>query len=98
MTTASQTAAINITCPPWCTISAEAHLTDLDNQEGRCIHHSAETEDGWGLVSITTPDGQLWADPGYRGVELWDGGDCITLDEAEQRARSILALVQEGRR
>jgi hypothetical protein len=36
MTTA--TATLSITCPPWCTTSAQEHADDLWDFGGRCIH------------------------------------------------------------
>jgi hypothetical protein len=35
---------IVITCPDWCTVSAEEHAADLWNMGGVCIHHSPEVE------------------------------------------------------
>lgn len=40
MTTA--TVPIAVTCPDWCTVSAEHHAADLWNMGGVCIHHSPE--------------------------------------------------------
>ena len=37
---------IVITCPDWCTVSAEDHANDLWNMGGVCIHRPAEVEVG----------------------------------------------------
>lgn len=38
------TVPIAITCPDWCTVSAEDHVDELWNAGGECNHHAPITE------------------------------------------------------
>lgn len=42
MSTAA-TAELAITCPDWCTVTAEDHVADLWNMGGECLHYGPET-------------------------------------------------------
>ncbi len=98
MTTTTATATPRITCPSWCCVTEAEHRADLDNWEGRCHHHSRETAFGWSIVSTTTPDGQLWPEPGEDAVQIFDGLDVISLGCAQARAEAIMKLIYRARR
>jgi hypothetical protein len=42
--TATTEVSITITCPNWCTVTAEDHAADLWDMGGVCIHRAAEVE------------------------------------------------------
>lgn len=85
-----------ITCPTWCIVTEADHQADLDNWEGRVLHHGAGTPDGWRLSSITFVDGQPSHNDSEESVMVYDGSDTITLGEAHRRATAILATVAEA--
>lgn len=84
-----------IVCPAWCADPRSEHLSELWNQEGFVIHHSADDRHGWGLCLTQTPAGGVC--PEEPQTTIWNGDDVMSVDEAEARAHAILELVKAAR-
>jgi hypothetical protein len=90
----------SVVCPPWCTVTQQSHLDDLENWEGQCIHwNRARDTDAWYVdhVLSTFVDGTPSDEaPGLNAV-VKNHVEFLTLDQAEEFARAILAAVEEAR-
>lgn len=90
-------AAVRVWCPDWCTVSEQTHLDDLGNWEGEVIHHGLEVA-GHNLTLIALPDGTPQPEePHHAPVMLMEGDRLVHPDEAERRARALLAMVARAR-
>ncbi|MDP9822787.1 DUF6907 domain-containing protein [Nocardioides massiliensis] len=82
------TVSLDLTCPDWCTISAEDHVSALWDTEANLIHHSADQPVGAFDVSWTTvtrPDGR----PSEAPTVFLDGQD-ITPAQARELAAALI--------
>ena len=81
-----------LVCPPWCVVDYDKHIAELGELEGRVIHWSAEKHSIVHSVE-TYPDGTV-SDPAEIHIE---GQQEMSIEEAEQFARALLASVEEAR-
>lgn len=109
MTTSKQmrtkSVPIAITCPEWCSRTAEEHAADLWNFEGRCIHLSENLDvaDPVGWSSYGEPTRYHSMVNLYITSSAWpDGRECesatVFLDGHEMSMEQALLLSDELRR
>ena len=87
-----------IVCPPWCSIPAEDHVSELESWEGMVVHLSADRElcPGWTahLTSSATPSGNVdAADPPT--IHLRGEGNQMSTAAALMASTALAALVTE---
>lgn len=93
-TIAVATATPPIVCPTWCTIPYAEHVGELPNLEGYVVHWSAPGNVRHSRAAFV--DNTI--DPTDPPAIYVDGAaDGISLEEAEDLARQILAAVEEAR-
>jgi hypothetical protein len=92
-----------IVCPPWCELTAQDHLAALAHAhpgDRDCLHERhldmgrGARENDLILWLITAPDGTPSPDEEF---ELSILGESMSLEEAEEAARAILAAVELAR-
>lgn len=108
MSTRVEAGILDITCPHWCTATAQEHVDDLCDQGGTVVHHLSEIyiDDDEGFAQAHTDD-RLPAESFTVGLAtvtrpsgihlatptLYLAGHEVTVKQAEEIAAAILEVV-----
>jgi len=91
--------ATNVMCPSWCIVPEVEHVEELDQWDGRAVHHGERNVDDWSLGSVTWPDGTPAGEPGQAPVTVVRGSDReLSPDEVRQYALRLLELADQADR
>lgn len=85
--------APEIVCPPWCAVSRERHVAELDGLEGFVIHWSAEGRVRSSRTSYVDGTPALEEEPPCIYVDAIDG---LPAEDAEALAAEILKAARDA--